>query len=125
MNEYAGSIAAFLVLIFVSWKGNKRYKKPALWFGFVPVFSIAHALMGMHILMLAFQYDSNPEQFPLFAKILAPSYITVGLFGLPLEALGLSDSIAYTAAFGLNGILLAVLIVLAIQWLQKRYLASE
>lgn len=120
MTDIIGPIIALFVLAFVAWKGYKKYKRPVLWFGFIPILSIAHALMGMYILGLAFQYDSAPENFPLFARILSPSYVGVGVFGLPLEALGFPDSIAYSVAFGLNGILIAVLAVLLIQWLQKR-----
>ena len=120
MERILGKIIAFLVLILVSWKGYKKYNRPGLWIGFVPLFSIIHTIMGWYILTLAFHFDSKPDQFPLFASILMPTYAGVSLFGFTLEAGGLPDDIAYSIAFGFNAILVAVIIALAVQWVLKR-----
>jgi hypothetical protein len=120
MDGMTGSIIGLIILILISWKGYKKFKKPILWLGFIPIFSIIHNYLGWHILALAFRFDSNPDQFPFWASIVGPTYIGVGVFGLPLEAIGFSDDFAYTIAFGLNSILIAVLIVLIIQWIQNK-----
>lgn len=120
MDGTIGSLIALIVLILVSWKGYSKYKKPIIWLAFVPAFSIFHTYLGWHVLALAFQYDSKPEQFPLWASITGPTFAGVGIFGLPLEAIGFSDELAYSMAFGLNAIVVAVLIAFIIQWFQKR-----
>jgi len=119
MELMIGIIIALIALILAAWLGYKKYKKLVLWLVFVPIFSIVHAILGWHILELAFRYDTKPELFPLYATILSPTYAGVALFGFPLEAVGFSDGIAYSIAFGLNAILVSVLIVLIIQWFQK------
>jgi hypothetical protein len=125
MDGAIGLIVALIVLILVSWKGYSKYKKPLLWLAFVPAFSIIHTYLGLLVLALAFQYDSNPEQLPLWASITGPTFIGVGVFGLPLEAIGFSDELAYSMAFGLNAIAVAVLIAFFIQWVQKRKLGKN
>ncbi len=115
-----GTIIDVCLLIIVSWVGFKKSNNRSLWLGFVPLFSIIHAILGWYILALAFQYDSKPEQFPLFASILAPTYSCVILFGYPLEAIGLGDDLAYSIAFGLNAICISLIIAFIVQWIKRR-----
>jgi hypothetical protein len=120
-----GSVIAFCLLIFVSWTGFKKYKDGLLWLGFVPIFSISHYILGWYILGLAFWYDGNPNQVPLFAKMVGPTYSGVILIGYPLEAIGLGDDLAYSIAFGLYGICIAVLIAFIVQWVKKGILIRK
>ena len=69
---------------------------------------------------LAFANIDTQNQLPLYAKVISPSYIGVALFGLPLEATGIGDTIAYTAAFGLNSVFLGIIIIFIIKWLRKK-----
>ena len=116
MGMIIGSVLALIVLIVVSWAGHKKFQKPILWLIVLPVVSILHTLLGWYILGLAYQYDSQPDQFPLFASILAPTYSAVNMIGIPLEVIGVSDDIAYSFAFGINAILLTTIVMLIIQF---------
>jgi hypothetical protein len=120
MGMIIGTTIALLVLVLVAWVGYKKFRKPIPWIIVLPIVSIVHTCMGWYILGLAFQYDSQPDQFPLFASILAPTYSAVNMIGIPLEVIGLSDDIAYSFAFGLNAILLTTLVILIAQWIMKR-----
>ena len=111
-----GSVLALIVLTVVSRAGYKKFKRPMLWVVVLPIVSIVHTFMGWYILGLAYQYDSQPDQFPLFASILAPTYSAVNMIGIPLEVIGVSDDIAYSFAFGVNAILLTTIVILVIQF---------
>lgn len=79
MEATAGTILASAILVLTSLHGYRKYEKPILWLGFVPVFSILHTYLGWYFLALGFRHLDHPEEVPLNAWLLAPTYVGVRL----------------------------------------------